>query len=151
MRSHSLLLPRLWQTPLAALCIAGPIFMMIAIGREEGFSMVSPLGIYIGFCLIASALLTLIARKLYSMHGLRRIVFDIPVWFMVSALIALPLGTASLFSHWAGTVDARFDAEDLQRGKLIIAFVLYFQLMPVFFATEFIVSTAAALKQRTVD
>lgn len=147
-KSHDLTIARLWQTPISVLCLAVPIIGIRLACNEQHVSAFLPLAVYCLYTAGAAALLTMIALRLYTMHGVRRFVYDIAIWFMGAALVALPLGAANIFANWIAEVEANLDARAIQTMRLTLAACFYFELIPVFFLTEAIMSLATLVVRK---
>ena len=132
----------------SVLCIAIPISAIRLGCHEKQVSAVLPLAIFGAFVVGVATILTMIAQRLYAMHEVRRFVFDIPIWFMLVGLLALPLAIASTVANWLASVEPTVDAHKLQAWALI-AVIFYFLIVPVFFLTEAIM-TLTCVVARTV-
>ncbi|MGN6544089.1 MAG: hypothetical protein ACTHK7_03505 [Aureliella sp.] len=146
--SNSLAFGRMWQLPISALCLAVPISVVLLASRELGVSGLLPLAVYCIYTASAAAILTMIAHRLYVMHCVRRFVFDIAIWFMVVALLALPLGAARVFANWIATLNTGLDARHIQTMRSALAACFYLELVPVFFLTEGLVSLSALVVRK---
>lgn len=138
----------MWHLLIALICYSFPISAILLASHEFNVPTVLPLTVYCLYTACAAMIFTMIAQRLYAMHGVRRFAFDIAIWFMLAALLALPLGTADVIANWLATVKTQLDARSIQNLRLTLAAFLYLELVPVFFLTEGAVALLAMVVRK---
>ena len=101
-----------------------------------------------GYLLAVAILMATIVGRLYDQHELRRFRFDLKNTFLLTTLIALPLGFANFLWHLYSPNLPEVDGPNRQTALLIGFVVAVFLMLPTLFISEAILVWALWLRKR---
>lgn len=136
---------RVWRILLSIFVLALPVSAIMGLRSFAQVSAFVPLTAYGVYVCGSAVLLAMIAGNLFAMHGMRRYSSSIFTWFLVAALLALPLAAANTIADWIAMIERGSEPGFV---KIVLAVVFYLLLAPILFIAEGITSFALVFARR---